>query len=288
MGKVITVMNMKGGVGKTTITAHIGSVIAGYKLLGKTRRVLLIDYDPQFNLSQAYIPAEKYFDLEENKRTIMAALLEDDEEINPFHLQVPGNESPPSVDDVKHNIFSADDGRCLDIIPSTLDLMFLAVGHFDKSTKIIEERFRKFIEQCKEKYDIIMIDCHPAGSLFTKTSLVNSEHVLIPVAPQAYALRGIALMMQFIKGKKVGFVGAKPHIIFNMTKRNETSKEENEIRTNDRYGKYCLVGKINQYSVMKDLVGGSGFIWQSKKAYSNEALSKLRAAAVELLMHVEN
>lgn len=50
MGTVVTVMNMKGGVGKTTVTMHLGGAFAYYMVAGRSRRVLLIDYDPQFNL----------------------------------------------------------------------------------------------------------------------------------------------------------------------------------------------------------------------------------------------
>ncbi len=61
MTTVVTIMNMKGGVGKTTVTMHLGGIISLYKFGGKFRKVLLIDYDPQFNLSQAFIPAKTYF-----------------------------------------------------------------------------------------------------------------------------------------------------------------------------------------------------------------------------------
>ncbi len=57
MGTIITVMNMKGGVGKTTVTAHLGGIFARYDILGRPRKVLLIDYDPQFNLSQVFLPS---------------------------------------------------------------------------------------------------------------------------------------------------------------------------------------------------------------------------------------
>ena len=64
MGTVVTVMNMKGGVGKTTVTMHIGGLIGRRLIEKKRRKVLLIDYDPQFNLSQAFIPPKDYFLLE--------------------------------------------------------------------------------------------------------------------------------------------------------------------------------------------------------------------------------
>ena len=62
MGVVVTVMNMKGGVGKTTIAMHLGGIAARYDLGRNTiRKVLLIDYDAQFNLSQAFLRPNAYF-----------------------------------------------------------------------------------------------------------------------------------------------------------------------------------------------------------------------------------
>ncbi len=58
MGTVVTVMNMKGGVGKTTVAMHLGGVFARFRVQDRSRKVLLIDYDPQFNLSQSLLPAK--------------------------------------------------------------------------------------------------------------------------------------------------------------------------------------------------------------------------------------
>ena len=69
MGKVLTIMNMKGGVGKTTVAMHLAGFIARYNL-GKSRRVLAIDYDPQFNLSQALIPAKNISNLRKLARQL--------------------------------------------------------------------------------------------------------------------------------------------------------------------------------------------------------------------------
>ena len=75
MGTVVTVMNMKGGVGKTTVAMHLGGILGRYKFTAaRTRKVLLIDYDPQFNLSQAFLPAKTYFDLESKRRTTISIL----------------------------------------------------------------------------------------------------------------------------------------------------------------------------------------------------------------------
>jgi chromosome partitioning protein len=78
MAIVVTVMNMKGGVGKTTVAMHIAGALARYRWPSKNPiRVLMIDYDPQFNLSQAFLPAKDYFALEKAKKTVLSVLQED-------------------------------------------------------------------------------------------------------------------------------------------------------------------------------------------------------------------
>lgn len=283
MGKVLTVMNMKGGVGKTTVSANIAAASAAY-LLNKDRplKILIVDYDPQFNLSQVFLDSKKYFQLEDQKKTILSVLLENDTELNPFKLQVPGNESPPSVKDLATRVFTYKNGSSLDIVPSTLDLMYVALGQAETQLKPIENRFQKFIAECKELYDLVIIDCHPAGSLFTKTSLRNSDAVLIPVMPQRYAVRGIGLMMNFIASKKLGVVGPTPYILFNSTKRIGISKEETQIRANPHFSGYCLTHTLKRYAAFAEPEDGKGFAWQSKKAYSTEACRNLLSVIREL------
>jgi chromosome partitioning protein len=69
---VVTVMNMKGGVGKTTVTLNLSGVFSQYSFGNNPLRVLAIDYDPQFNLSQAYLTPSAYFALEKQSKTEVA------------------------------------------------------------------------------------------------------------------------------------------------------------------------------------------------------------------------
>jgi chromosome partitioning protein len=199
MGVVVTIMNMKGGVGKTTVSAHLAGITCRYLLGNKPRKVLVIDYDPQFNLSQAFLPPKTYFALEKDRKTILPVLLDDDINLDPYKLQVPGNHNPPKVKDLVTRIYDLR-GAHLDLLPSTLDLMYVALGQANGNTEPIEERFSKFIDECKLLYDVIYIDCHPAGSLFTKTSLRNSDHVVIPVVPQRSRYRADDEFHQLQKG----------------------------------------------------------------------------------------
>jgi chromosome partitioning protein len=281
MGIVITVMNMKGGVGKTTVAMHLAGISTRYAINKKPRKVLAIDYDPQFNMSQALLPAKIYFGAEKERKTTLSILLDDATNLDPYKLQVPGNHTPPDVTKLTTRIYSYSNAH-LDLIPSTLDLMYVALGQATAQTKPIEERFQKFITQCRSQYDAVFIDCHPAGSLFTKTSLRNSDHVLIPVVPQRYAQRGIGLMMNFIKAKAVGDTSPKPHILFNAVPRTGITTQEIEIRANADYAPSCMTNTMKKYKVFSEPEGGIGFAWASGKAYSREAVVNLIRVASEL------
>jgi chromosome partitioning protein len=274
-------MNMKGGVGKTTVTVNLAGILTRYVIGGKPAlNVLMIDYDPQFNLSQAYLESSKYFALEKARKTTLAVLMDDATVLNPYQIQVPGNHKPPSVSSLTTSIYrqAGSRGR-LDIVPSTLNLMYVALGQATTKTDPIEERFAKFIEEARAAYDLVLIDCHPAGSLFTKTSLTNSDHVLIPVMPQKYAVRGIGLMMEFIKAKKVGTSGPEPIILFNATSRKGVEAEESSIRSNPKYAAYCLPSTLKYFKAFGDAEEGRHFVWQSTKPYSTTAFNNLMSVA---------
>lgn len=284
MGKVVTVMNMKGGVGKTTVSMHLAAASVAWGFNDKApRKVLVIDYDPQFNLSQSFLAPKAYYALEAKKKTILSVLTEDEDNLDPYHLQVPGNENPPSVDDIATRVLTPAKFRSLDLVVSTLDLMYVALGQADGSLKPMEARFSKFMAECRNNYDLIIIDCHPAGSIFTKTSLRNSDFVVIPVMPQKYAVRGIGLMMSFIEAKKQGAKGPQPIILFNNVPRVGIAKEETSIRNDAKLGPLCMVNSMKKYTAFTEPENGAGFAWQSKKAYSSEATGNIYKVCKEFL-----
>lgn len=288
MAQVVTVMNMKGGVGKTTVSAHIGGALALYRLgpTVKPRKVLLVDYDPQFNLSQCYIPAKTYFALEQERKTVIAVLQDSGVVLDPYKLQLPATATPPSVASLAHPLGRYRSGSQLDIVPSTLDLMYVALGRADTQVNVIEDRFAKFIAEARENYDVVIIDCHPAGSLMTKTALANSDHVLIPVAPERYAVRGIGLMLDFIRAKKHGAIGPVPHILFNRVPRIGHVQQEAAIRTDKRYSALCLSNTLKKYAAFAEPEEGKGFAWYSSKPYSTEALRNIVSVAGEFAQRI--
>jgi chromosome partitioning protein len=283
---VTTVMNMKGGVGKTTVAIHLAAAFARRRINEKWRKVLLIDYDPQFNASQTFLPPSVYFDLEKQRKTVLSILIDDESKQDPFKLQVPGNEAPPKLEEVIHRFFSGAQNNCLDIVPSTLDLMYVALGQSEKKTKPMEERFDKFIAQCRAEYEMVFIDCHPAGSLFTKTALTNSDQVIIPVIDQNYAFRGISLMLEFITAKKLMSNQPIPHILFNMTIPGQVSETENLIRREPKYKELCMNNTLHTYKAFADPSGGRGFAWNSGKPWSDTAWHNVGLIAEEYMERI--
>ena len=215
MGVVLTVMNMKGGVGKTTVAIHLAGMAARERLgRASSARVLLVDYDPQSNASQAYIPNATYFSLIDSNKSTLSILMDDPANVDPFSIHLTGAFPPPRVDDLAHRV-TLTGGNGLDIVPSTMNLMYVALGQPNRGITTIKERFSDFIRSAKNSYDLVVIDCHPAGSVFTQTSLSTSDHVLIPVKPENYAVRGLGLMKRFIEGRGPQAPAITPHILFN-------------------------------------------------------------------------
>lgn len=285
MGIVLTVMNMKGGVGKTTVAMHLAGGVGAFLYDNKPRKALLIDYDPQFNASQSFLPPKQYFSLEKARKTTLSVLVDDDADLNPYQIQVPGSHIPPSVNEISTSIYNHSGGKGgLDIVPSTLDLMYVALGQSGTKTQPMEERFEKFVNECRSLYDLVVIDCHPAGSLFTKTSLRNSDHVIIPVMPDSsYAVRGIGLMMQFIKAKKAGEKSPEPHILLNATQRTGMSAKEASFRANAEVSQYCMTASLKRFKAFSIPDGGKDFVWQSGRPYSGAAKLNMHQVNREIL-----
>lgn len=280
-GKVVTVMNMKGGVGKTTVTTNLSAIIAGSSLNDKYKQILVVDYDPQFNLSQALLSVAAYTASQAEKRSISSVLCDQIDDLDLCQLQKPENTKPPRLVDVTVNVFK-NNNRQLDIVPSTLDLMPLAISASEKAQLIMEQRFNNFIDQAKGRYDLILIDCHPAGSLFTKTSLKVSDHVLIPVSPHNYATRGVSLMLDFIKNLFFGAKKPKIHILYNNIAPSDAAFLE-RVNNIVSFKKISLEHHLKKRNAFKDTMDGSGFIHETTKPHSSSAYQNIMQVAESLL-----
>lgn len=165
MATVISLLNHKGGVGKTTSTINIG---AGLVELG--RRVLLLDLDPQANLSLS-------LGIGRQSSTLYEAL-RGEADLSPVSVR-PG----------------------LDVVPSTLDLSGAEMELINEAGR--EYILRELLEGVRDAYDFVIIDCPPSLGLLTLNALTSSEYVLIPLQTEFLALQGLAKIKQVIQKVKL-------------------------------------------------------------------------------------
>jgi chromosome partitioning protein len=177
---VVSLINMKGGVGKTTLAVGLAWELA------TRHRVLLVDIDPQFNATQWLVDAHTYLDWLKTKHTILNVF-------QPQGVVVAGATSSSSTHSkpterttlipVKHG------GRTLYVLPSALDLMKL-----DAAPRGTENRLRVFLEKIRANFDYVLIDCPPTASLFSYSAFLASDAYLVPVKPDPLSVLGLPLL----------------------------------------------------------------------------------------------
>lgn len=234
-------MNMKGGVGKTTLCVHLAGAGAH-----KGKRILMIDYDPQFNLTQHVLKPKDYFDLENKNKTVYGVLQPQSGQPSPFQVAVSSMDiGPPRLASLTHNLlvvgYRSPNGQ-VDLVPGSNKMMYLVLGKTEGSTRPMEKRFHQFLESAQNKYDHIFIDCHPAGSFLTKSALMMSDLVVTPVVPDSYSQRGLVLMKEFLEHVSK-FSRREPllKIVFNMIPwSNADQRQEASIRQNAEFEDMCV------------------------------------------------
>ncbi len=164
MGRVISIANQKGGVGKTTTSINISTILAK-----KGKKVLLIDADPQGNATSG-IGIEKKTD-----KSIYDVIIEETK-IEEVVLET----------QIKN----------LKICPSNINLAGAEVELVSMMSR--EYRLKERIEEEKENYDYIIIDCPPSLGLITLNAFTASDSVLIPVQCEYYALEGLEQLMNTV------------------------------------------------------------------------------------------
>ncbi len=181
MTKVVSLINMKGGVGKTTLAFNL----AWYAAFKANKKILLIDLDPQANASQYLMGAANYKTFLDNKRPTVADLFE---QYSPPSMHTGG---ATRLDPMRliHRIKAWNDGSNIHLVASRLELALTLKNPTDKSHLLA-----KFIAKISDKFDLILIDCPPTESILTTAAYHASRYVLVPVKPEFLAAIGLPLL----------------------------------------------------------------------------------------------
>jgi chromosome partitioning protein len=176
----VSLINMKGGVGKTTFAAQLALAAAR-----KGMRTLVVDLDPQSNLSQALLSPEKYVKhLRDRKFTTMEI----------FEQYAPPTADSPSPRPVDiQDVIVKRVATNLDLIVSRLEL-----SHTLKNPTKKERRLAKALSKVTDHYKLILIDCAPTESILTDAAYHASRYALVPVKPEFLATIGLPLLHRSI------------------------------------------------------------------------------------------
>lgn len=169
MGKIIAIVNQKGGVGKTTTSVNLTAALGA-----RNKKCLLVDIDPQGNSTSGYGVA---------KKTI---------EKSSYDLLIGNGTSDEVI--IKTNY------KNVDIIPANINLSGAEVELVDVNER--ESALKKGLADQRENYDFIILDCPPSLGLITVNALCAADTILVPIQCEYYALEGLSQLMNTVRSIK--------------------------------------------------------------------------------------
>lgn len=182
MAKKISLINMKGGVGKSTLAVNLAWHFSSYNIWLK--KVLLVDLDPQFNASQYVLGPENYYNviIKKNNPTV-------------YHIFEQFSPMFKGIDTSKAiiNVLNIRGGGRMDILPAQLELAYTLKNPSDKVRNL-----KEYIDKIEKDYDLIIFDCSPTDSMLTEAAYLSSDFLLIPVRPEYLSSIGLPLLYRSV------------------------------------------------------------------------------------------
>jgi len=233
--KIISVLNMKGGVGKTTLAVNLADFLQNRH----KKRVLLVDVDPQFNATQCLISGDQYIEYISQEKSTVIDIFNSAGKMAASVVNGSSAERPITFDD----IIPLTTTRGFDIIPGRLDLFRyeMAAGQGK------EMRLKNYLQNISENYDLCIIDSPPTPSVWMSSALIASDYYLIPVKADPISMTGIDLLEGIINEKSDNY-GCRCiccGVVFTMVERNtRVYKEASEYFKTSKKWKDYIYGKV--------------------------------------------
>ncbi len=182
MAITVALINMKGGVGKSTLTVNLAWFIAEFR----AKKVLVVDLDPQFNASQYLLGLPAYERHVQQQLPTVWDILEQ-------NTRTPASPTPAplAVGTAIVNRANLPNGGRVDLIPSQLELAFSLLTPQYKETLLADT-----LQPVADKYDLILIDCAPTESILTRAAYYASDYLLVPVKPEYLSTIGLPLLVR--------------------------------------------------------------------------------------------
>jgi len=214
----VSLINMKGGVGKSTLTVNLAWHFAAYR--NWLKKVLVVDLDPQFNASQYLVGVNGYESfIEDNNPTVW--------EILEQHTRTPkGKTGAFNPKEAVRNVATPGGKGRIDLIPSRLELSLSLRNPGQKETLL-----QKALKKVEDDYDLILIDCAPTESILTTAAYLSSDYILVPVKPEYLSTIGLPLLVNSMNDFKEQYEGSNLElagIVFNGV--SDYSPEENRSK----------------------------------------------------------
>jgi chromosome partitioning protein len=196
---IVTMLNLKGGVGKTTLAANLFGCLHE----GQDKSVLLIDFDPQHNLTQLILPAQK-IDLCWNADQDVLSIFEPSKlsaratpSSSLFDISTEGERAGLSAIVLPLKPAPAGAPR-FDIVPGHFAAIKYALPAAHAKRPALDASLAAFLAEAQRAYDLIVFDVNPGASALTEMSIQHSTHVLAPVRPDRFSNHGIDLLSQLL------------------------------------------------------------------------------------------
>jgi chromosome partitioning protein len=280
LGPVVAVLNMKGGVGKTTISSNV------FRVFYHRRKIstLLVDLDPQFNLTQAVTSRAMYDRLRKEGKTILAAM-EPSSDLGLFDIAV-STAPPPQARDIAHGLRhfpTANPPITLDLIPGDFRLVKYSLVADQDKLKAAHERFCRFIAEARREYGLVCIDCNPSSSFITSCALHACTHLLVPVRPDKYSILGLEILADFLD--QIPTIYPKPGIIVvlnGIPRQGYDRKIENELRAHQAFGAKVLASSLHLSRILEARSDYTGFATDKGAPHTKKLVTEIRALVDEL------
>lgn len=197
--RVFACLNMKGGVGKTTLAANLALAFHERGL-----SVLLVDLDPQANLSNLLVDLERYEERIECDQAVIScfepsiatgsATPKDD-----LRAIRPIIGAPPEATQLAYNLYNPLLGERIDLVLGQFELFKYSLPTNFPMLGATRQYFAQFVDCARQQYDVILFDVAPSNSFITECAVAFAQDIIAPVTPDKYALRGLSALYRLVR-----------------------------------------------------------------------------------------